>query len=185
MLAFIDTLLMAFFVIVCILLIVVVLLQKGRGGGLGAAFGGMGSSAFGTRVGDVFTWVTIVLTACFLVLAIVSSLVFRTPPSTVQTPQFRPEPTAVSEDTFVTIYTGTKGATIHFTTDGKVPDEKSPAYTKKIKIAPGTTIKARAYREGWEPSDISTGSYPLKSATTQTSQPATAPGAAATTAPAM
>ena len=54
---------------ICVLLIVVVLLPKGRGGGLGAAFGGLGSSAFGTRVGDVFTWVTIVLTALFLVLA--------------------------------------------------------------------------------------------------------------------
>ncbi|HAU37680.1 MAG TPA: preprotein translocase subunit SecG, partial [Phycisphaerales bacterium] len=57
------------FLIICVLLIVVVLLQKGRGGGLGAAFGGVGSSAFGTRVGDVFTWVTIVLTALFLLAA--------------------------------------------------------------------------------------------------------------------
>ena len=53
------------FVLVCILLIVVILLQKGRGGGLGAAFGGLGSSAFGTRTGDVFTWVTIVRRPCF------------------------------------------------------------------------------------------------------------------------
>ena len=185
MLAFVDTLLMAFFVIVCILLVVVVLLQKGRGGGLGAAFGGMGSSAFGTRVGDVFTWVTIVLTACFLVLAIVSSLMFRTPPSDVQPPQFKPAPGAVNEDTFVTIYTGTKGAKIYFTTDGKQPDDKSPMYTKPIKIIAGTTIKAKAYREGWEPSGVSVGSYPLKSATTQATQGGAAPSGAAKTAPAM
>jgi len=61
-----DIFIGALFIIVCLMLIVVVLVQKGRGGGLGAAFGGAASSAFGTRVGDVFTWVTIVLTALFL-----------------------------------------------------------------------------------------------------------------------
>ncbi len=50
-----DILLGTLFIIICVLLIVVVLLQKGRGGGLGAAFGGAASSAFGTKVGDVFT----------------------------------------------------------------------------------------------------------------------------------
>ena len=65
-----DTFVGITFIVVCFLLIVVVLLQKGRGGGLGAAFGGGGGgSAFGTRTGDVFTWVTIVLTAVFLLLA--------------------------------------------------------------------------------------------------------------------
>ena len=68
------------FVLVCVLLIIVVLLQKGRGGGLSGAFGGGGgSSAFGTRTGDVFTWVTIVLVALFLLLAIVTTLVWREP----------------------------------------------------------------------------------------------------------
>ena len=71
------------FLIVCILLIVVVLLQKGRGGGLGAAFGGAGSSAFGTKTGDVFTWVTITLTGLFLLLAIITTLVYRPEGGTV------------------------------------------------------------------------------------------------------
>ena len=42
-----------------IFLIGLVLIQRGRGGGLAGAFGGMGgSSAFGAKAGDVFTRVT-------------------------------------------------------------------------------------------------------------------------------
>src|SRR5262249_23109281 len=41
-------------------LICLILIQRGKGGGLAGAFGGMGgSSAFGTKAGDVFTKVTI------------------------------------------------------------------------------------------------------------------------------
>lgn len=43
-----------------IFLIGLVLIQRGKGGGLAGAFGGMGgSSAFGAKAGDVFTKVTI------------------------------------------------------------------------------------------------------------------------------
>lgn len=46
-------------VITSIFLIGLVLIQRGRGGGLAGAFGGMGgSSAFGAKAGDVFTRVT-------------------------------------------------------------------------------------------------------------------------------
>ena len=41
-------------------LIGLILLQRGRGGGLAGAFGGMGGqSAFGTKAGDIFTRITI------------------------------------------------------------------------------------------------------------------------------
>ena len=60
------------FTIVCIVLIIIVLLQKGRGGGLSAAFGGAGGhSAFGSKTGDVFTWATIVIVGLFLLLAMI------------------------------------------------------------------------------------------------------------------
>jgi len=62
------------FVAICLLLIVVILLQKGRGGGLAGAFGGAGGhSAFGTKTGDVFTWVTVALAAMFVIVAVVGN----------------------------------------------------------------------------------------------------------------
>jgi preprotein translocase subunit SecG len=70
-----------FLVIVCVLLIFIVLLQKGRGGGLSGAFGGAGSgSAFGSKTGDMFTWVTIVLAVLFLLLSVANNFMFRALP---------------------------------------------------------------------------------------------------------
>jgi len=64
------------FIIVCVMLMIVILLQRGRGVGLAGAFGGAGGqSAFGSKTGDVFTWVTVALTGLFLVLAIVANYV--------------------------------------------------------------------------------------------------------------
>lgn len=51
-------------------MILLVLIQRGRGGGLAGAFGGMGGqSAFGTRAGDVFTKITVVVAIIFILLA--------------------------------------------------------------------------------------------------------------------
>jgi preprotein translocase subunit SecG len=51
-------------------LIVVILLQRGRGGGLAGAFGGLGGqSAFGARAGDTFTWITVGTVLLWLLLA--------------------------------------------------------------------------------------------------------------------
>ncbi len=47
-------------IISSLFLICVILIQRGKGGGLAGAFGGVGgSSAFGTKAGDVFTRITI------------------------------------------------------------------------------------------------------------------------------
>lgn len=50
-------------------LIMLILVQKGRGGGLAGALGGMGGqSAFGTKAGDVFTRVTVVTAVIWILL---------------------------------------------------------------------------------------------------------------------
>lgn len=60
--------------LMAIFLILLVLVQRGRGGGLAGALGGMGgSSAFGAKAGDVFTRVTIVAAAIWILLCIVAA----------------------------------------------------------------------------------------------------------------
>jgi preprotein translocase subunit SecG len=55
-------------------LILLVLIQRGRGGGLAGAFGGMGGqSAFGTKAGDVFTKITVGVAAFWIVLCILAT----------------------------------------------------------------------------------------------------------------
>ena len=50
-------------------LILLVLIQRGKGGGLAGALGGMGgSSPFGSRAGDTFTRITIYVALVWLVL---------------------------------------------------------------------------------------------------------------------
>jgi preprotein translocase subunit SecG len=52
-----------------VFLILLVLIQRGKGGGLSGAFGGVGgSSAFGSRAGDLFTRITLGVFAFWIVL---------------------------------------------------------------------------------------------------------------------
>lgn len=73
-----------FWLITSIFMILLVLIQRGRGGGLAGAFGGVGgSSAFGTKTGDVFTRVTVgvflvwVVTGMVLVRVMSREMVYR------------------------------------------------------------------------------------------------------------
>jgi preprotein translocase subunit SecG len=55
--------------VVAVFLILLVLVQRGRGGGLTGALGGMGGqSAFGTKAGDMFTRVTMVTAGIWILL---------------------------------------------------------------------------------------------------------------------
>src|SRR3954471_15116499 len=56
-----------------IFLILVILVQRGRGGGLAGALGGMGGqSAFGTKAGDLFTRVTIVVATIWILVCMLA-----------------------------------------------------------------------------------------------------------------
>jgi preprotein translocase subunit SecG len=56
-----------------VFLILLVLIQRGRGGGLAGAFGGLGGqSAFGTKAGDLFTRITIGVATVWIILCAAS-----------------------------------------------------------------------------------------------------------------
>ncbi|MEM6798129.1 MAG: preprotein translocase subunit SecG [Planctomycetota bacterium] len=68
-----QTLLMMALLLVSVFLILLILVQRGRGGGLAGALGGAGgSSAFGAKAGDNFTWFTIYTASTWIVLCVVA-----------------------------------------------------------------------------------------------------------------
>jgi preprotein translocase subunit SecG len=69
---FVMKIVMAIWVLAALILVFIVLIQKGKGGGLSAAFGGIGSSLLGTKTGDFLTWVTICIVAVWLLLSVVA-----------------------------------------------------------------------------------------------------------------
>jgi preprotein translocase subunit SecG len=56
-----------------IFLILLVLIQRGKGGGLAGAFGGVGgSSPFGSRAGDTFTRITIGVATVWILMIVLA-----------------------------------------------------------------------------------------------------------------
>jgi len=74
------TLLQILWIFVSLFLILIILLQRGKGGGLAGALGGAGgSSAFGTKAGDVFTKITVGVFGFWLLLAMILVWSLKTP----------------------------------------------------------------------------------------------------------
>jgi preprotein translocase subunit SecG len=78
--------------VAAVILTLIVLIQKGKGGGLSSAFGGIGSSLLGTKTGDFLTWVTICIVAVWLLLSVVTAKWFK--PSTSEYLQSEQAPAA-------------------------------------------------------------------------------------------
>ena len=99
-------------------LILLVLVQRGRGGGLAGALGGMGGqSAFGTKAGDTFTKVTIFVASFWILLCMAAVIVLGgqgnklgggapVPPmqteTALPTERSSPESTGTSDDSTLT-----------------------------------------------------------------------------------
>jgi preprotein translocase subunit SecG len=67
-----SILLNAVVILLSLLLMFIVLIQRGKGGGLAGAFGGVGgSSPFGSRAGDTFTRITLYMAAVWILVIMI------------------------------------------------------------------------------------------------------------------
>ena len=85
---------------------------------------------------------------------------------TVATPTFSPVEGSYFEPQQVTISCATDGATICYTTDGTNPNENSAQFTPGVplNISETTTVKAKAYKSGYTPSNVATATYTIEEA---------------------
>ncbi|MFO0870965.1 MAG: preprotein translocase subunit SecG, partial [Pirellulales bacterium] len=114
-----------------VFLILLILVQRGRGGGLTGALGGMGGqSAFGTKAGDLFTRITIGTAAVWLLLCMASVKLLT---SSASGP-FGRAPLTKREN--VEKGAGTGGA------DSKAPNDKAPADKAPADKAPAEKTPA-------------------------------------------
>ena len=77
----------------------------------------------------------------------------------VAMPTFDPAPGVYSSPVNVAISTTTEDAVIYYTLDGSDPTEESTLYTAPVNLSTPSTLKARGYKEGLEPSFIASGVY--------------------------
>jgi hypothetical protein len=83
-------------------------------------------------------------------------------PGAAARPSTSPAPGAVDSGAAVSLSTSTEGAEIYYTLDGTEPDRTKTRYAAPIVIATGTTIRARAVKQGLEDSDTMTAAYTVK-----------------------
>jgi preprotein translocase subunit SecG len=93
---FYMTVVMIIWVLTCLALVFIILIQKGKGGGLSAAFGGAGGagSLFGAKTGDALTWITIGIAGFFLFLSVIMGLSYRPVTSVTDQGMGNMQPTA-------------------------------------------------------------------------------------------
>ena len=81
------TLIVLALIVMALFLILLVLVQRGRGGGLAGALGGMGGqSAFGAKAGDTFTKVTMWSAFIWIVLCVVAVKLLSQDQDALETP---------------------------------------------------------------------------------------------------
>ena len=87
-----------------------------------------------------------------------------TPVETCATPTFSPAAGTYTSAQSVTISTTTSGASIRYTTDGSTPTSTSgTVYTGAINVSETTTIKAIAYKDGNNDSQVAEATYTINS----------------------
>jgi hypothetical protein len=90
-----------------------------------------------------------------------SNTIYITTPQMVATPEFSPESGYYEEAIDIVISCSTPDATIYYTLDGSEPTHLSEEYVAPLALEGIVHIKARAYKEGWLPSEIAEADYEI------------------------
>jgi hypothetical protein len=91
------------------------------------------------------------------------ALKYRTYLGTPGTPEFSPNGGTFEDSVTVGLSSPTPGAEIRYTTDSSEPTESSTLYTDAFVLTATTTVRARAFLAGWNPSDVATASFTKRS----------------------
>ncbi len=86
-------------------------------------------------------------------------------PTTCATPTFNPVSGTFNEAQSIEIECKTDGAAIRYTTNGDTPTSSSTLYEGAISVTQTTTIKAKAFKDGLDDSEVAEATYTLKCAT--------------------
>ena len=83
------------------------------------------------------------------------------PDNMTPTPTFNPPGGTYTSQQSVSMYCALGGADIRYTTNGSEPTETSNLYSSPISVAYTNTIKAKAFKTGYNPSQTSTSIYTI------------------------
>ncbi len=82
-----------------VFMMMLILVQRGKGGGLTGALGGMGGqSAFGSKAGDVFTRITVITAIIWITLCMLTIAIYNPPPNSDSLNANRPASMSGMED---------------------------------------------------------------------------------------
>ena len=104
---------------------------------------------------------TVLIFVCLILLALLALSCGKktTEPDQVATPTFDPPAGTYTAEQSVTINCATSGAEIRYTMDGSPPTSTSTLYTAPIVVAASATLKAKAFKDGWDPSPTASAAF--------------------------
>jgi hypothetical protein len=107
---------------------------------------------------------TVVLTAPGGCTAVSDAIRFAWSPSgtpTADKPVMTPAPGSYQGTVTVALYSATAGAEVRYTTNGTLPGPTSTLYAAPFTLGSTTTVEARAFKSGFNPSDVAVGVFTI------------------------